>query len=91
MDELAGAYLPCPGGTTRRGPAPYDGVVTARCQRDRAQSVPTREHARSTQTNIRQRPPLSFRYLSSSESVERISQAFSSRLPFSVSIVFQNW
>jgi hypothetical protein len=38
-----------------------------------------------------QRPPLSFRYLSSSESVERMSQVFSSRLLFNVSIVFQNW
>ena len=38
-----------------------------------------------------QRPPLSFRYLSSSDSVERMSQVFSSRLLFNVSIVFQNW
>ena len=38
-----------------------------------------------------QRPPLSFRYLSSSESVERMSQVFSSRLLFNVSIAFQNW
>ena len=37
-----------------------------------------------------QRPPLSFRYLSSSDSVERMSQVFSSRPLCNVSIVFQN-
>jgi hypothetical protein len=37
------------------------------------------------------RPPLFFRYLSSSESVDRINQVLSSTPPLSVSSVFRNW
>src|SRR5438552_14947993 len=39
----------------------------------------------------RQRPPVAFRYLSSSESVDRISQVLSSIPLPSVSSVFRNW
>ena len=37
------------------------------------------------------RPPLLFRYLSTSESVDRINQVLSSTPPPSVSSVFRNW